>query len=229
MCGRTTSTMSRDLVAKMLQVDQVQTEELPARWNIAPTQPVYGAVTARSTQRQLRSLRWGLVPNWARDLRAGSRMINARAETLAQRPAYREALMTRRALLPFSGFYEWQKSGLDRAGPVQPFYFHCRGGEPLVFAGLWDTWCGAEGQKTETCTIITTPANKFMAPVHNRMPAILSPNDWDEWLLPGPLSAQRAEHLLAPAPEGLLVAYPVGLAVNDVRNDSPELVWAQQH
>ena len=224
MCGRTTSTVSRDVLANILHVDEVLAEELPARWNVAPTQPVYGAVTSKSGQRVLRSFRWGLVPHWAKDLRAGARMINARAETLAQRPAYREAIMTRRVLLPFSGFYEWRKREADKALPAQPFYFHSPSGTPLVFAGLWDVWRDAEGRRTETCTIITTEANKTMASVHHRMPAILPEEVWNEWIRRGQLSSARLQELLAPAGEDLLVAHRVGLGVNDVRNDFPGLV-----
>lgn len=223
MCGRTTLTAGRDELAEFLRVDEVRTDELPRRWNVAPTQPVYGAVGLRDGRRELRSFRWGLVPSWAKDPRGGSRMINARAETLAQRPAYRAAVVWRRALLPFSGFYEWSKDSQSRTKKGRPFYFHSKTGEPLVFAGLWDVWRDAEGKKLASCAIVTTGANATVANVHNRMPVVLPEDGWDEWLGPGPLRPRRLRELLAPAPEGLLVSYEVSTDVNDVRNDAPHL------
>ena len=224
VCGRTTSTMSRDTLAELLNVDEVDAPELPISWNVAPTQPVYAAALSSTGARRLTALRWGLVPNWAKDPRIGARLINARSETLDTRPAFRSLIRTHRALVPVSGFYEWRH---PRPGPgtvKQPFYFHSVRGGPLVFAGLWDIWFDAEGQPLRSCTMITTRANETMAPLHDRMPVVLSPEDWDEWLRPGPLAPGRQRELLVPAPPDLLDYHPVSQAVNKALNDGPELV-----
>jgi putative SOS response-associated peptidase YedK len=202
----------------------VDAPELPVSWNVAPTQPVYTAATSATGTRKLRALRWGLVPNWAKDPRIGARLINARSETLHQRPAFRSLVGARRAIVPVSGFYEWRQPGPEAGSVKQPFYFHPAGGGPLAFAGLWDIWFDAEGQPLRSCTIITTRANEAMAPVHNRMPVVLPPQAWDEWLRPGPLPASRLRELLVPAPADLLSFHPVGLAVNKALNDGPDLI-----
>jgi putative SOS response-associated peptidase YedK len=223
VCGRTTSTTPRDTLAQLLDVDEVDAPELPISWNVAPTQPIYAVATSSNGNRKLRALRWGLVPSWAKDPRIGAKLINARSETLAQRPAFRPLVSTRRALLPVSGFYEWRRPDTSAPASKQPFYFHSADDEPLVFAALWDLWLDAEGRPLRSCTIITTAANKTMAPVHHRMPVILPRGVWDEWLRPGPLGRARLNELLAPAPDDLLDLHPVGSAVNSARNDDPEL------
>lgn len=226
MCGRTTSTVPRDTLARLLSVDEVDTEELPISWNVAPTQPVYGVAITSGGTRRLRALRWGLVPSSAHDPRIGSRLINARAETLENRPAFRSLLVRRRALLPFSGFYEWHRSGNQRVSRSQPHYFCRADGQPLVFAGLWDTWRNAEGQQLRSCTIVTTAANTLVASVHSRMPVVLHENSWAEWLRRKPLSRDDLRRLLAPTPDGVLTSWPVGLVVNNARADGPELITA---
>lgn len=224
VCGRMTATTPKDALARLLDVDEVGPDDLPASWNVAPTQPIYAVSSSSAGARRLRALRWGLIPSWAKDPRIGSRLINARSETLSQRPAFRSLVGTRRALVPASGFYEWRRHGPGRSSPRQPFYFHRPDGEPLVFAGLWDLWLDAEERPLRSCTIITTVANKTMGPVHNRMPVVLSGENWAEWLCPGPLRRERLAELLTPAPEGLLSAYPVSTAVNKAVNDGPELI-----
>ena len=223
MCGRTTSTASRDTLARLLEVDEVEAPELPISWNVAPTQPVYAVAVSSGGARTLRVLRWGLVPSWARGPRTGARLINARSETLAKKPAFRTLIKARRALVPVSGFYEWRRPEPGGRGAAQPFYFRRADGEPLVLAGLWDLWTDAERRPLCTCTIITTRANQTMAPIHHRMPVALAPEVWDEWLSPGPLPAGRQAELLAPAPDDLLTVHPVGHAVNSARHDGPEL------
>jgi putative SOS response-associated peptidase YedK len=210
VCGRTTSTIPRDTLARVLEVDEVEAPELPISWNVAPTQPVYTVAVSSGGARRLRALRWGLVPSWAKDPRAGSRLINARSETLAKKPAFRPLLRARRALVPVSGFYEWRRPQPGQAAGNQPFYFHSVDDEPLVLAGLWDLWRDAQGAALRTCTIITT--------------AVVGRDNWQEWLRPEPLRPGRLEELLAPAPEGLLHAYPVGTAVNEASNDGPQLL-----
>jgi putative SOS response-associated peptidase YedK len=224
VCGRAASTTPRDALARLLDVDEVDAPELPISWNVAPTQPVYAVATSSTRARKLRALRWGVVPSWAKDPRIGARLINARSETLTKRPAFRSLVSTRRLLLPASGFYEWRRPEPGSAARKQPYYFHQAGGEPLVFAGLWDQWLDAEGRPLRSCTIITTAANKTMAPVHHRMPVVLPPGAWDEWLRPGPLGRTRLNELLAPAPDDLLDMYPVGIAVKSARNDGPQLL-----
>ncbi|MGP8209556.1 MAG: SOS response-associated peptidase [Acidimicrobiales bacterium] len=224
VCGRTTSTIPRDALARILEVDEVEAPELPISWNVAPTQPVYAVAKSSGGARRLRALRWGLVPSWAKDPRVGSRLINARAETLAKRPAFRSLVPARRALVPVSGFYEWRRPALGGRAGAQPFYFHRADDWPLVLAGLWDLWLDAEGRPLRTCTIITTPANATMAPVHHRMPVVVPADAWEEWLRPEPLRPGRLSELLAPAPDDLLDAHPVTTAVNKAGNDGPELV-----
>lgn len=224
MCGRTTSTIPRDTLAAVLEVDDVEAPELPISWNVAPTQPVYAVAVSFSGARRLRALRWGLVPSWAKGPGVGSRLINARSETLARKPAFRSLVLSRRALVPVSGFYEWRRPQPGEQAGKQPFYFHRAAGGPLVLAGLWDLWRDAEGRPLRTCTIITTGANATMAPVHHRMPVVVARDDWQEWLRPGPLRPGRLDRLLAPPPEDLLDAHPVATAVNKAGNDGPELV-----
>ncbi|MGO9657472.1 MAG: SOS response-associated peptidase, partial [Acidimicrobiales bacterium] len=209
---------------RILEVDEVEAPELPISWNVAPTQPVYAVAKSSGGARRLRALRWGLVPSWAKDPRVGSRLINARAETLAKRPAFRSLVPARRALVPVSGFYEWRRPALGGRAGAQPFYFHRADDWPLVLAGLWDLWLDAEGRPLRTCTIITTPANATMAPVHHRMPVVVPADAWEEWLRPEPLRPGRLSELLAPAPDDLLDAHPVTTAVNKAGNDGPELV-----
>ncbi|MGA3221498.1 MAG: SOS response-associated peptidase [Acidimicrobiales bacterium] len=224
MCGRTTSTIPRDTLARILEIDEVEAPELPISWNVAPTQPVYTVAKSAGGARRLRALRWGLVPSWAKDPRVGSRLINARSETLAKRPAFRSLVRARRALVPVSGFYEWRRATPGDQAGKQPFYFHRADDRPLVLAGLWDLWLDAESRPLRTCTIITTVANRTMAPVHHRMPVVVAADSWEEWLRPEPLRPSRLSELLAPAPNDLLDTYPVTTAVNKAGNDGPELV-----
>jgi putative SOS response-associated peptidase YedK len=224
VCGRTTSTTPRDRLARLLDVDRVDTPALPLRWNVAPTQPVYAVIADRHGTRTLSSLRWGLVPHWAADMRIGSRLINARGETAAQRPAFRDAIRDRRTALVFDGFYEWRRLGAGEKGRAQPFYFYPTNGQPMAFAGLWDTWYDAEGRALSTCAIVTTAANATMAPVHHRMPVVLSSHTWDEWLRPVPLRPSRLDELLRPPPQDILRCHLVSTAVNSSRNEGPDLV-----
>jgi putative SOS response-associated peptidase YedK len=223
VCGRLTATISRYDLASVFSVDEVEAPELPARWNVAPSQDLYMVTADPSGARKLVSARWGLVPSWAPGPGGGSRLINARAETLAQRPAYREALMARRALLPVTGFFEWRRPGPGAPGAKIPFYFRPKGDGPLVIAGLWETWRGPEGIALRTCTIVTTAANEAVARAHHRMPVILPVDVWDEWLCPRPLPPARLHRLLVPAPCDGLELWPVSSAVNSARHDGPGL------
>ncbi|MGD0808542.1 MAG: SOS response-associated peptidase [Acidimicrobiales bacterium] len=221
-----TSTTPRNTLASLLAVEVLDAPELPISWNVAPTQLIYAVATGVGGARKLRALRWGLVPSWANDPKIGSRLINARCESLREKPAFRSLISTRRALVPVSGFYEWRRPAPGAPGLKQAFYFRRADGGPLVFAGLWDLWIDNEGQALRSCTIITTASNNTLAPVHHRMPVVLPEQTWDEWLTPGQ-SPERLDRLLAPAPDDLLDVYPVGAAVNSAVNDGAHLILPQ--
>jgi putative SOS response-associated peptidase YedK len=228
MCGRYTSTSDPSALAEAFGVEVIKAEPLPLRYNVAPTQPVYAVAERRPRdgdqrpERQLGAFRWGLIPSWAKDPSIGSRLINARAETVATKPAYREALVRRRCLIPADSFYEWQMAD---SGPRQPYAIRHADGSPLAFAGLWEVWRPPTGDEPwRTCVIITTSANAALAPIHHRMPVILPPESWDRWLDPGNHDLDALCRLLVSAPSEAFEAYPVSKLVNSVANDSPELV-----
>lgn len=228
MCGRfTLDEPQEDLVERFAVTEVEPSVEVRPRWNIAPTQSILVVTASKEGDvRRLSTLRWGLVPWWAKDPAIGNRMVNARAETLAESRAYKAAFDKRRCLIPASGFYEWQKlarSGVKR-GKSQPFYAQPAEGGVLALAGLWEIWHGEDGDGLRTCTIITTEPNAVLSAVHDRMPVILPPDTWSRWLDPSPLSEEERHGLLVPAREGLLTVGPVGDDVNNARNDGPQLV-----
>lgn len=180
---------------------------------VAPSQDVAVVRQSETGERELVRLRWGLIPFWAKDEKIGYKTIDARAETVAEKPAFRAAFRKRRCLIPASGFYEWQVKGGD--SPKQPFYITGRDGVPLTFAGLWESWEGA-GQPVESCTIMVTAANDFLKPIHDRMPVIVAPEDFNAWL---DLGATNSAKLLRPCPDDWLVIYPVSTRVNNPKND----------
>jgi putative SOS response-associated peptidase YedK len=213
-----------------------------ARYNIAPTQDVVAVrVAEESGTREAAMLRWGLVPSWAKELQAGPPMINARAETLAEKPTFRTAFRRRRCLIPADGFYEWQKlPGSAARGKKQPYYIHRRDERPFAFAGLWELWIGkapgpisaksgGEGPLTiESCTIVTTSANNTLQPLHDRMPVILAPGDYKRWLDPATEEPAQLAHLLAPCGDDELVAEPISTHVNRVANDDPRCIEVER-
>ncbi|HXH21108.1 MAG TPA: SOS response-associated peptidase [Dehalococcoidia bacterium] len=219
MCGRFTLTrQERSEIAAELGVP---VESLPAsvyrpRYNIAPTDP-HWIVRVRYEDRELLPARWGLVNSWAKDAKRAALQINARAETIATLPPFRDAFRRRRCIVPADGFFEW--TGTKEAR--QPLWFHRPDGRLLLFAGLYETWQPAPGERQRTFTIITTRANRLMAPVHDRMPAILLEEAVDDWLDPRREDVEALAKLLVPAPEGLLAATPVSSRVNSVKNDDP--------
>jgi putative SOS response-associated peptidase YedK len=227
MCGRYALSTPIERLAEQFHVDEVTVEEAPApSWNVAPTREVVTVATSRDgSTRRLATMRWGLVPSWAKDPSVGNRMINARAETLTASNAYRRAFETRRCILPADGYYEWM-AGAAKKDPKRPFYYQADGGRPLAIGGLWEVWRDAEDKRLVTCTIITTEPNKLAAQVHDRMPLLLPPEAWDRWLAPEPLNEDEARRILVPASEGSVEAREVGTAVSNVRNDGPELVEA---
>jgi putative SOS response-associated peptidase YedK len=234
MCGRYTSSSSLSDLAEVFEVDEVRTEPLPARYNVAPTLDVYAvAIRGRSDQvkgprRALGTFRWGLVPSWAKDASVGSRMINARAEGIGEKPAYRATLERRRCLIPADAFYEWQRRTRSDGSPAGslPYAIHRRDGQPMAFAGLWEVWrppSQPDAAPLFTCAIVTTRANDVLAPIHHRMPVVLAPGDWRAWLDPAS-PPTGVEGLLVPAPSAWFDLYPVSTLVNNVRNDGPELL-----
>jgi putative SOS response-associated peptidase YedK len=216
MCGRYTLTVNIKTVAEMFGVaPDLETEP---RYNIAPTQGVVSIM--RNGSPHLALLQWGLIPSWAKDESIGSKMINARAETLAEKPSFKRLLRSKRCLIVADGFYEWKKEG----GGKTPMYITLKDKEPFAFAGLWDVWHSPDGEQLRTCTIITTQPNAVVAPIHDRMPAMLPPDARDLWLD----TAIQDEHallpLLAPYPADLMTARPVSRLVNNPKVEGAELI-----
>lgn len=218
MCGRYGLDGKRQELERAFTAKVVV--ELQPRFNIAPTTPVL--VVRESAQGRIGTfLLWGLIPPWAKDPSIASRLINARAETAAEKPSFRNALKRRRCLLPASGFFEWQAVP---GGPKQPHWIHPRTGEFLAFAGLWECWQGPNGEELESCTILTTEANAVMAPLHDRMPVILAEPDFDLWLDCTPQNQKAILTLLRPCPADLLAVHPVGPGVGNPRNEGLHLI-----
>lgn len=190
------------------------------RYNIAPSQPVLALRYNRDAKtHEWTHFAWGLVPSWAQDVSIGNRMINARAESLRAKPAFRNAYRYRRCIVPVSGFYEWKKVGRTK----QPYFVRPADDQPIGLAGLWETWRSPDGSELETCTIITTDANATIQPLHSRMAVVLPPDAYATWLNPDtPL--ETLEALLRPAPDDLLIAYPVSSRVNSPAHDDPSLI-----
>jgi putative SOS response-associated peptidase YedK len=219
MCGRFVSATPPDQVAAYFGAEAPEALLEPS-YNVAPTNDVY-AVLSDGTTRHVDAFHWGLVPRWAKDPKIGSKMINARAETLAEKNAYKSAFQKRRCIIPADGFYEWQKREGQRT--KQPFFIHRPDGEPYAFAGLWEVWKGEDGEPLRSCTIITTTPNSEMAKIHDRMPVILPPAAWDTWLDREVDDLELLGRLLVPADPSLTVMHPIATDVNNVRNDSPSL------
>lgn len=222
MCGRFTLRTSAQEVARVFRLTGT-VGELALRYNIAPSQMVAAVRTDAADQRQLVFLRWGLVPSWADDPTIGNRMINARAETVAEKPSFRKAFAARRCLILADGFYEWQKTGTTAKAPKQPYYITMRDDRPFAFAGLWEcnTRCG---EPLETTTIITTVANELMQPIHDRMPVIVPAEQQDLWLDPAVQELECLLPLLTPFESSAMQAIPVSQRVNNPRNESPECI-----
>lgn len=219
MCGRFALLVPGATVAEFFNLDTAP-DPLPARYNIAPTQPVLAVrLSAAGQQREFALFRWGLVPSWAKDVKMGARMINARSESVAEKPAFRAAFKRRRCLIPASGFFEWQVVN----GRKQPMFIHPQDDPLFAFAGLWEYWAGADGSELETCTILTTTPNELMGPIHNRMPVIVEQEDFSMWLDPG-LRPEDGLHLLRPYPAEKMAAYPVSTMVNSPANDIPACI-----
>lgn len=221
MCGRFTLFLDADDLREELELNAIPVDWAP-RYNVAPTQAVLAVTDA--TARSASWMRWGLVPSWAKDLSIGSRLINARAETLAEKPSFRAAFARRRCLIPANGFYEWQKAKTGR-GKSQPYFISLRDGRPFAFAGLWELWRSPEGEEVKSCTLITTTPNERVAEIHDRMPVILNGESMWNWLTWSNLA--QLGGLLAPYPAEEMQAVPVGRGVNDPNLDAPQLISPQ--
>lgn len=219
MCGRFTLAVEPEELRQAFNLSESPPAELIARYNIAPTQAV--AVIPNYAERKLELFKWGLVPSWAKDPKIGNRMINARAETLAEKPAFRAALKKRRCLIVADGFYEWKKEGRAKT----PMYLQMKDGQPFAFAGLWEMWKSPETDEwIKTCTIITTDANALVSKIHDRMPAILPPKAYDRWLSPDDQPAEKLLPLLKPFAASQMKASAVSTLVNNPAIDTRECI-----
>ncbi len=215
MCGRFSLVADPDDLREAFPWLNLPTSAAGPRYNIAPSQPV--AVIPNDGKNQLDFYLWGLIPSWAKDPSIGNRMINARAETLGEKPSFRIAFRRRRCLIPADGFYEWKAEPGKKA--KTPLYIHMKSDKPFAFAGLWESWNPPDGSNILSCTIITTEPNSLMQKIHNRMPVILPPSDYDLWLTAGEVDPSRLAALLRPYPAEEMTAYPVSTLVNSPAND----------
>lgn len=219
MCGRFTLTLDSKQIQDAYPWLNVP-QGIQPRYNIAPTQPV--AVVPNDERQRLDFYVWGLIPSWAKDPSIGSRMINARAESLAEKPSFRSAFRRRRCLILADGFYEWQTAGGRKS--KTPMFIHLHDRQPFAFAGLWELWNAPDGSQIYSTTIITTEPNDLMASIHNRMPVILPPAAYERWLAPGEQDPRDLAPLLAPYPAGDMQAYPISTLVNSPQNDVPQVL-----
>lgn len=217
MCGRYNLITDAQALVDFFEVHN--SLAITPRYNIAPSQEV-PVVRSDTVGRELALLRWGLIPHWAKDEKIGYKMINARAETVADKPSFRHSFRRQRCLIPATGFYEWKQI----KGVKQPYNIRIGKGALFAFAGLWAFWKSAGGQGVESCAIIVTEANEAISPIHDRMPVILSPADYKRWLDPTITDPERLEPLLRPCPAGWMNSYPVSRKVGSPKNDSPDCV-----
>ncbi|QSJ14488.1 SOS response-associated peptidase [Nostoc sp. UHCC 0702] len=219
MCGRFTLNQPAAALAQLFGVQLVA--DLAPQYNIAPTQMVATVLhNPQSDQREFQYLRWGLIPSWAKEKAMGAKLINARAETVAEKPAFRSAFKHRRCLVLADGFYEWQKQQRKK----QPFYFRLQDGQPFGFAGLWSTWRSPAQEEIVSCTILTTAANELLQPIHDRMPVIIAPQDYNLWLDTQVQTPEALQQLLLPYAAEAMKAYPVSTLVNNSQHNSSECI-----
>ncbi len=217
MCGRYLITSAPEAFRRLFgYLDQ---PNFPPRYNVAPTQPV-PIVRIVEGKRQFALVRWGLIPAWVKDPRGFTLLVNGRGELVNDKPAFRNAMKRRRCLFLADGFYEWTEQG----GRKRPFLVRPKDGQPVAFAGLWETWMGPNGEETETAAIVTSVANRTLMPIHHRMPVVIPPEAFDMWLDCANVDAFTAAALLVPAPEDAMEAYEISTAVNRVANDGPEVL-----
>lgn len=221
MCGRFVSATDAEGLVRFFVVDERAPDDVPPSWNVAPTDRTF-AVARHGDRRVLTTFNWGLVPFWAKDAKGAARQINARAETVATKPAFKESFARRRCLIPANGFYEWRR-GAD--GSRQPFFVHRADGDPMAMAGVWASWRDPADRERRhlSCAVITTSASPAIAHIHDRMPVVLERDDWDTWL-DGDSETAELALLLRPAPEDAIAFHPVAAAVGNVRNNTPDLL-----
>jgi putative SOS response-associated peptidase YedK len=217
MCGRYLITTVPEAMRRLFRY--LEQPNFPPRYNVAPTQPI-PVVRLAEGARHFALVRWGLIPPWVKDPRAFSLLINARGESVNDKPAFRNAMKRRRCLIPADGFYEWKAEG----GRKRPYLARPTHGGPIAFAGLWETWTGPNGEEMETAAIITTTANRTLRPLHDRMPVVIAEDAFDFWLDCAKVDAETASALITPAPETLFEAYEISTAVNRTANDGPTLI-----
>ncbi len=216
MCGRYAITTVPEAMRALFRY--LNNPDFPPRYNVAPTQPV-PIIRMFEGQREFALVRWGLIPAWVKDPRAFSLLINARGESAAEKPAFRNAMKRRRCLFPADGFYEWKQE----AGGKRPYFVRLKSGQPMAFAGLWEAWMGPNGEEMETAAIVTTRASPAIAHIHDRMPVIVPSEAFDFWLDPN-VDVEMASTVIAPTPDAQLEFFPVSAAVNRTANDSPALL-----
>ena len=216
MCGRYAITTAPEAIRQLF--GYLEQPNLPPRYNVAPTQPV-PIVRMTEEKRHFALVRWGLIPAWVKDPRTFSLVINARGDSVLDKPAFKNAMKYRRCLFPADGFYEWERKGERK----QPYFVRRKGGGPLAFAGLWESWMGPNGEEQETAAIITTGASASIAHIHDRMPVIVAPEAFDSWLDPK-VDAEMAMAVIQPAKDETIEHYPVSRAVNRHENDTAKLV-----
>jgi putative SOS response-associated peptidase YedK len=224
MCGRYVIISTPEAIRKLF--GYAEQPNFPPRYNVAPTQPI-PIVRLANGQRSFALMRWGFLPAWVKDPKAFPLLINARGESVLEKPAFRNAIRRRRCLIPTDGFYEWKAGGTR--SPRQPYFVRAKrdaagAAQPLAFAGLFETWTGPNGEELDTVAIVTTAANRTLAALHDRMPVFIAPEAFDMWLDCDQVEADVATALIRPADEGLLEAYPVSTAVNRAANDSEALL-----
>ena len=218
MCGRFTLSQPISAIASAFNLTPIS--PLEPRYNIAPTQLVPAILTLpEQGEKQLQMLRWGLIPSWAKDLNIGAKLINARAETVGEKPSFKAAFKRRRCLIIADGFYEWQR----QEGKKQPYYFRLQNGQTFAFAGLWEHWRSPDGQIINSCTILTTEANDLLRPIHNRMPVILDNENYNTWL-DTEIQQTEISRLLHPYRADLMTSYAVSTKVNNPQNNTPECI-----
>ena len=214
MCGRFSLTADPNQLRQEFAWLNIPVDTAP-RYNVAPSQPV--AVVPNDGLNRLDHYVWGLIPSWSKDPSIGNRMINARSETVAEKPSFRSAFRRRRCLIPADGFYEWQKNPGEKR--KTPMYIRLKSGKPFFFAGLWESWDSPDGSNILSCTILTTTPNEMMEPIHNRMPVILPPEAYQPWLATGEQRPADLQGFLKPFPSELMTAYPVSTLVNNPANE----------
>lgn len=224
MCGRFTLTVDPDELREALPGFVIPSGMTP-RYNIAPSQPI--AVIANNGKNQVDYFVWGLIPSWSKDPQIGNRLINARAETLTEKPSFRNAFKRRRCLILADGFYEWQAREEHGKVSKTPMYIRLKNGAPFAFAGLWEQWHSPDGSEILSCAIITTEPNEYMKAIHNRMPVILPRQSYAQWLETDTQDSSGLQGLLTAYPSEQMVAFPVSRIVNDPATDSPECIRPQ--